>query len=306
MRKNRLREYFNSELMTRLFIPVTTILVSLVCFTLTTWAWYTASVSTGVNSITAATTFTNVSATSDPPVNTYNMSEEDNQTEFTPINVEIIEGQSQLLPGNQTYLFRLQNDGDSKSGYYCVLTFTATDNSEVKEYHTQNFGTQTETGNELIFIVTLNKESYITCHTNWGNPPENTEIIRYEDNIEVFEAPVIEESREVEPTEENEEQQKSSEVESQDNQSETVQEQETENIEASEETESQNNEQNIIDQPEEITANTAEKDPALSEEPAPHSETEDQTEVLLTETGNNESNTPDITSVITDTTQTEK
>lgn len=306
MMKNRLTEYFNSELMTLLFIPVTTILVSLVCFTLTTWAWYTASVSTGVNSITAATTFTNVSATSEPSSNTYNMSEEGNQIEYTLINVEIMEGLNQLLFGNQTYLFRLQNDGDSKSGYYCVLTFTATDNSEVKEYNTQNFGSQTETGDELIFVVTLNKDCYVTCHTNWGNPPENITIIGNEDSIEVFEAPVIEEDTETEPTEENEEQQKPSEVESQDNQSETVQEQETENIEASEETESQNNDQNIIDQPEEITANTAEKDPALSEEPAPQSETEDQTEVLLTETGNNESNTPEITSVIADTIQTEK
>lgn len=306
MMKNRLTEYFNSELMTLQFIPVTTILVSLVCFTLTTWAWYTASVSTGVNSITAATTFTNVSATSEPSSNTYNMSEEGNQIEYTPINVEIMEGLNQLLFGNQTYLFRLQNDGDSKSGYYCVLTFTATDNSEVKEYNTQNFGSQTETGDELIFVVTLNKDCYVTCHTNWGNPPENITIIGNEDSIEVFEAPVIEEDTETEPTEENEEQQKPSEVESQDNQSETVQEQETENIEASEETESQNNDQNIIDQPEEITANTAEKDPALSEEPAPQSETEDQTEVLLTETGNNESNTPEITSVIADTIQTEK
>lgn len=149
MKKNRLREYFNSELMTRLFMPVTTILVSLVCFTLTTWAWFTASYSKGVDAI-----HTSVDVT----VNVYQLEEGNNTTEIIPS-----EHGYQLAAGKSYQI--LYSVGDAKNGYYSILTF-----SDGTTRYTPCMK-QTETVNKFNFQV--HEETTLVIQNKWARPGEN-------------------------------------------------------------------------------------------------------------------------------------
>ena len=179
------------DLIVALFMPVLTILLSMICLSVTTWAWFTASISTGVNEIKAASTWSTANISSQS-ASTCNLSTE---VGIEPIEVALTDGEFVFLVGNATgnaYKFSITNEGNSHSGYYCLLTFKTAD-GKVEEIYTANFGSQTIGSNETTFIACLYDDTTVSLQTFWGNPPEDK--LTVEEFVELF-VPESEESSE--------------------------------------------------------------------------------------------------------------
>lgn len=176
------------DLIVALFMPVLTILLSMICLSVTTWAWFTASISTGVNEIKAASTWSTANISSQS-ARTYNLSTE---VGFEPIEVSLTDGELVSLTGGNAYIFSITNEGNSHSGYYCLLTFE-TEGGKVEKIYTENFGSQTTDGNEVTFIACLYDDATVSLQTFWGNPPEDIQTV--EEVVELFK-PQVEETQE--------------------------------------------------------------------------------------------------------------
>ena len=179
------------DIYTALMLPLMTMFLLNIGLIATTWAWYTASVSSGVNEIKAGATSStaNISIES---ANTYRLSAEPEETVNQLTNFVLFDGGSISLTGGNAYIFSITNEGTSHSGYYCLLAFK-TDGGEVEKIYTENFGSQTTDGNEVTFIACLYDDATVSLQTFWGNPPEDIQTV--EEVVELFK-PQAEETQE--------------------------------------------------------------------------------------------------------------
>lgn len=191
------------DIYTALMLPLMTMFLLNIGLIATTWAWYTASISTGVNEIRAASTWSTANISSQS-ANTYKLS---TAVGFEPIEVSLTDGELVSLTGGNAYIFSITNEGNSHSGYYCLLTFE-TNGGEVEEIYTENFGNQTTGSNDVTFIVCLYDDATVSLQTFWGNPPEDKQTV--EEVVELFvpdsdvssEETEIDEDKEVDENEE--------------------------------------------------------------------------------------------------------
>ena len=176
------------DIYTALMLPLITMFLLNIGLVATTWAWYTASVSSRVNSIRAASTWSTANIISQS-ASTYKLSTE---VGIEPIEVSLTDSESVSLAGGNAYIFSITNEGNSHSGYYCLLTFE-TEGGKVEKIYTENFGSQTTDGNEVTFIACLYDDATVSLQTFWGNPPEDIQTV--EEVVELFK-PQVEETQE--------------------------------------------------------------------------------------------------------------
>lgn len=130
----------------RLLVPsIVGILICMVCLSGTTWAWFSASVQTGAQTITAANF--NVEVAIDP----------------TPV---ISEGGKYTLTRNTAYTVTLTATGTANEiGGYCIVDNDAGD---------RHYTSQIKPGASLQFTLIPEADGIYTFTAVWGKPTEDT------------------------------------------------------------------------------------------------------------------------------------
>lgn len=159
----------------KLIVPLLTILVCTICLCATTWAWYTASVSTGVNSIKAGSHESTVEITY--PANALSNEE---TISAQAVNNEAVLSINQdgyyEFDSNVEYKVKISNDGESTFGYHCMITVICNlsdDTQTSAVLYTGNF--TKEPG--ITFTLNPSINCKIKIDTMWGNPPSEANAI---------------------------------------------------------------------------------------------------------------------------------
>lgn len=164
----------------RLMVPLITIVLCTACLCATTWAWYTASITSGTSTITAGVTPSTITIT--PPANTLTTDEEAGisiLTDVSPLPKDEY-GYYELEKGTQ-YSVEISNNGTSESGYNCL--FTVKNGDELLGiFYTENFK------NEIVrFTITPRFEIQtvkVKVDTMWGDPPGDVNLVlKDKDNV---------------------------------------------------------------------------------------------------------------------------
>lgn len=155
-------------------LPLITMFLLNVGLVATTWAWYTASVSSGVNEIKARATESTVSIYPQPSASSSGVT---NVSATSGIEA-IQKGTDGIytLESDTTYLVELTNDGSSASGYHCVFTIMNTSGNEIGRFYTPNF--------KPSFNFSISQQAgeavKIKVETLWGSHDKGENIVTNE------------------------------------------------------------------------------------------------------------------------------
>lgn len=161
----------------KLMVPLLTILVCTICLCATTWAWYTASVSTGVNSIKAGVNDSDIQITYIE--NTVSNEEASIAATSEPLVVNLVDGYYNLA-NHIEYTVSIKNSGESTSGYHCMITviYTPLDGEQITAVlYTDKFTKDAGIEFKLRPLI----DCKIKIDTLWSNPPEVPNVIYNED-----------------------------------------------------------------------------------------------------------------------------
>lgn len=159
----------------RLMVPLITIVLCTACLCATTWAWYTANITSGTSTITAGATPSTITIT--PPANTLTTDEEAGISvlaDTEPLSPDG-DGYYKLEKGTQ-YKVEISNDGTSDSGYHCLFTVKDIDDNLIGIFYTDKFS-RDYTYNFMITPGFENEVIKVKVDTMWGATPDNVKIV---------------------------------------------------------------------------------------------------------------------------------
>lgn len=153
-----MKENNDIDIYIRLFIPILTILICMASLCLSTWAWYTESISTGINVIKAQASESTIS--------------------INDGSVPADESGYYTLEANTEYTVFIRNDGTSSSGYHCLVTVFKEDNSIAGTFYTAKIGID-----GITFYIKPAFQAKMQFNTMWGDAPtENAVVINNREN----------------------------------------------------------------------------------------------------------------------------
>ena len=162
------------DIYTALMLPLMTMFLLNIGLVATTWAWYTASVSSGVNEIKAVAT--------ESTVNIYPKPSSNDLTNVAALsnNESVQKGTNGLytLESGITYIVELINNGSSASGYHCVFTVMDANGIEIGQFYTSNF----QSSFKFSISQQVGKGVKIKVKTLWGSHNGEKNLVENEDS----------------------------------------------------------------------------------------------------------------------------